>query len=605
MTATAPSFTFAALPMGGGGGDIASPSQHKRPRSDDVLDDKLKAVQVTSTESDSTTLNATPNPVSYASMLLNPMSNYGKAAIEDVVFSDEDCSYSGDNPVPSVYFSERLKDKLHLEWRCAVIIKLIGKPNSSNALKFMSDSLKRKWKLQGPWQLIDLPNDYFVVKFHLHEDMNIALCGGPWIISGQTLVVQQWRPDFDPYANKITSMAVWVRIVGLPLHFYKDFPMRKIGHLLGSVVKVDKLTLSQIRGQFARLCIEVDLNKPLIPFVAVEGCKYGVVYEGISMICFNCGCFGHVKTNCAFKKPDEQPGTEVPVNPVTNNVPADVHMSMATETPDPTVLPATTKESTSNGHGPWMLMTYKNKKRESTANGNNKDQGASGSRFSILETDEDANAASEADNMKAPVTPKVTLPTDNEPRIVSLWKNLQKKLHDKDSNEKVSHSKKSNSDFTPSSSSGSRKASSHPMKDITNGLPVVTMDKKLGRGKPRKSGTGSKMVKGSTAGVKQFSIPLLDAPSIFKATNSATFSTNVPASFGHCPPEIDPDATIIGEDSASVHTSTAQVCSDFASDIPNKVTNIPIMAPILDSSDNEASMSADMSSSMEENMIVS
>lgn len=92
MTATAPSFTFAALPMGAGGGDIASPSQHKRLRSDDVLDDKLKAVQVTSAESDSTTLNATPNSVSYASMLLNPMSNYGKAAIEDVVFSDEDCS---------------------------------------------------------------------------------------------------------------------------------------------------------------------------------------------------------------------------------------------------------------------------------------------------------------------------------------------------------------------------------------------------------------------------------------------------------------------------------------------------------------------------------
>lgn len=72
----------------------------------------------------------------------------------------------------------------------------------------MSDSLKRKWKLQGPWQLIYLPNDYFVVKFHLHEDMNLALCGGPWIIVGQTLVVQQWKPNFDPFANKITTMAV-------------------------------------------------------------------------------------------------------------------------------------------------------------------------------------------------------------------------------------------------------------------------------------------------------------------------------------------------------------------------------------------------------------
>lgn len=69
-----------------------------------------------------------------------------------------------------------------------MIVKLMGKPNSTDAWKFMVDSLKRKWKLQGPWQF---PNDYFIVKFHLNEDMNTALCGGPWIIAGHTRVVQQ------------------------------------------------------------------------------------------------------------------------------------------------------------------------------------------------------------------------------------------------------------------------------------------------------------------------------------------------------------------------------------------------------------------------------
>jgi hypothetical protein len=133
--------------------------------------------------------------------------------------------------------------------------------------------------------------------------------------------------------------------------------------MLGSVVKVDKLTLAQVRGQFARLCVEVDLNKPLIPFVDVEGCRYGVVYEGISMICFNCGCFGHVQATCTFKKSDEQPVNEAPVNPVTSNVYADVHMILATKTPDPTVIPDANEESTSNSHGHWMLMSYKNRKK--------------------------------------------------------------------------------------------------------------------------------------------------------------------------------------------------------------------------------------------------
>ncbi|KAK9903704.1 hypothetical protein M0R45_001031 [Rubus argutus] len=361
--------------MGGGGGDIAAPAQHKRLRSDDVLCDKLKAVQVTSAESDATIPNTTPNSVSYASMLLNPMSNYGNAAIDDVEFSDEDCTYSGNSSVP---------------------------------------------------------------------------------------------------------------------------------------------------------------------------------------------------TACTFKKSDEQPVNEAPVNPVTSNVSADVHMTLTTKTPDPTVSPDGNEESTSNSHGPWMLMSYKNRKRESTANGNTKGLGASGSRFSILETDEDEYATSAADNTKTPVTPK-----------------------------------KSNSELLPSSSSKSRKASSHPMKDITNGLPVGTKDKKLGPGKPRKSVTGSKMVKGSTADVKPFSISLPNAPSIFKTTNPATSLANVPASFGHCPPEIDPGANTVNEDSDYVHASTAQVCSDFASDTFNMAANIPMMVPLVDSSDEETSMGVDMSSSMEENMIIS
>lgn len=66
-----------------------------------------------------------------------------------------------------------------------------------------------------------------------------------YIIVGQTLVVQQWKPNFNPFSNEITTMAVWVRIVGLLLRFCKDFTMRRIGKLLGNVVKVDKLTLAQ------------------------------------------------------------------------------------------------------------------------------------------------------------------------------------------------------------------------------------------------------------------------------------------------------------------------------------------------------------------------
>lgn len=144
MTETNPVFTFSTLPNGSGEEDPASPIQHKRSCADDVLYDKLKVVQVTEAEPNSPCLGNASKPLSYALMLLNPLNHYGSTAIDDADFNDEDCSYLNGQLAPSVDFSSHLLDKLDLDWRCALIIKLVGKPNSTNALKFMSDSLKRK-----------------------------------------------------------------------------------------------------------------------------------------------------------------------------------------------------------------------------------------------------------------------------------------------------------------------------------------------------------------------------------------------------------------------------------------------------------------------------
>lgn len=602
MTETSPVFTFAALPMGGGGDDPVTPSQHKRVRTDDNLCDKLEAIQVTSSEPASPILNSVSPSMSYASMLLNPMSNYGSAATDDFDTTDEDCTYDIGNEVPSVCFSSRLKDKLNLKWRCAVIIKLVGKPNSSNALKFMSDSLKRKWKLQGPWQLIDLPNGYFVVKFHLHEDMNIALCGGPWIIAGQTLVVQQWKPDFDPFVSEITNMAVWVRFVGLPLRFYEEFPMRKIGHLIGNVVKVDKLTLAQVRGQFARVCVEVDLQKPLVPFVDVEGCRYGVVYEGISMICFNCGCFGHVRDTCAYKNVNGKTATDVHSEPTPTKASDDIAMSMAADPPPRITKSNTPVNSQANGHGPWMLMSYKNKKRISTANVHTQDRVASGSRFSILESNEVDNNGDAIEDSGADMITKASLHVDNEPKIVSLWKSLQQKINDKDSAEPKTNSQDTVASLKATPSSSVKSKTSHPMKDITNGKSSGIGDTPS---KARRNGLGTKMLKDAGPGAKSFSIFVPGLPTLLKSTAPPAPVANTSASFGHCPPEISSNFRFAGGGSSSGSSYNAQASSDFVTATFDKAAVIPMVVQSLNSSDDEATLCANMSSSLEESMIVS
>jgi hypothetical protein len=58
----------------------------------------------------------------------------------------------------------------------------------------------------------------------------------------------------------------------------------------------------QERGKYARLCVEVDLTKSLLAMFMIKGRKYNVEYEGLHLLCKNCGKFGHYSEGCPDKR---------------------------------------------------------------------------------------------------------------------------------------------------------------------------------------------------------------------------------------------------------------------------------------------------------------
>lgn len=75
--------------------------------------------------------------------------------------------------------------------------------------------------------------------------------------------------------------------------------------MLGNYLKTDKLTSIHSRGKFARIYVEVDLDKPLVPQIIVRGFPLYLEYEGLHAICFRCGCFGLKKDRCREIVKDE------------------------------------------------------------------------------------------------------------------------------------------------------------------------------------------------------------------------------------------------------------------------------------------------------------
>ncbi|KAI9115674.1 hypothetical protein K1719_013343 [Acacia pycnantha] len=79
------------------------------------------------------------------------------------------------------------------------------------------------------------------------------------------------------------------------------FTAEEIGNMIGKMIKVDRSTSIYDKGGFARICVEIDLKKPLLPSYLVFGEERSIIYEGLHQVCFECGQYGHQKSVCPTK----------------------------------------------------------------------------------------------------------------------------------------------------------------------------------------------------------------------------------------------------------------------------------------------------------------
>ncbi|KAL8170624.1 hypothetical protein V2J09_022428 [Rumex salicifolius] len=120
-------------------------------------------------------------------------------------------------------------------------------------------------------------------------------------------MVKDWTPSFDPKRESIKTICTWVRLLNLPVIYYKERIVRKIASCLGRLVRVDKNTYFAVRGKFVRVCVELDLSKPLRGAILVNGALVAVEYEGLGEVCIGCGRQGHLVQRCPLFSQEEQP----------------------------------------------------------------------------------------------------------------------------------------------------------------------------------------------------------------------------------------------------------------------------------------------------------
>ncbi|CAN1120788.1 hypothetical protein LINPERPRIM_LOCUS936 [Linum perenne] len=255
-------------------------------------------------------------------------------------------------------------------WSRALVVRVLEK---SFAFLTIKKRLEYLWAKAGHIQVADLSNDFFLVRFSEATDYQRAAFNGPWKIFDYYITVAQWTPDFNE-EEPLSKILTWVRLPQLPIHFFNTTAVTRIGNHIGRTIRLDLATTEGARARYARVCVEVDVSKPLLGKYMIGDRVFHVVYESLENLCHSCGMYGHKSDGCPALDPivQETPSTQTPIN-----------------------IPEETKVE--NDAGSWMTVTRRRQgktksKVEAAVTQEN------GSRFSVLLREQESSVREETSN---------------------------------------------------------------------------------------------------------------------------------------------------------------------------------------------------------------
>ncbi|KAK9003782.1 hypothetical protein V6N11_018679 [Hibiscus sabdariffa] len=125
------------------------------------------------------------------------------------ILSQEDVIMNTEGKISSIQFSNRVHDQVDRNMRNAIVVRLLGR---AIGFKMLWSRINALWKPVGDLQLIDLDNNYFLVRFSYAGDYSKVLTQGPWTIFGNYLTVQPWSRGFSTSEKHPSHVIIWVRL---------------------------------------------------------------------------------------------------------------------------------------------------------------------------------------------------------------------------------------------------------------------------------------------------------------------------------------------------------------------------------------------------------
>ncbi|KAL2938255.1 LINE-1 retrotransposable element ORF2 protein [Bienertia sinuspersici] len=186
-------------------------------------------------------------------------------------------------------------------WSSAMVVYVLG---ANPPFSVFNGYCHRIWGKKGLDKVLLVGKGLYLVRFNSVEQREQIWNDEPKFFDSKPVIMKKWDPDMELHKETIKTVPIWIRFPKLELKYWGHRSLHKLGDAIGTTLKVDRLTEQKERLAYARIMVEVDIQKELpdqIEFINEKGISMVqlIEYEWRPNFCSKCNKYGHRGEECS------------------------------------------------------------------------------------------------------------------------------------------------------------------------------------------------------------------------------------------------------------------------------------------------------------------
>ena len=152
-------------------------------------------------------------------------------------------------------------------WSATLVGCFVGGSLPFSAVNNIAHSIWASSRLQD---VLSIKKGFYLFRFGSAEGMTSVVEKVPWLFAGRYMVLRKWQPGLPLTKSGLSSIPVLAKFYNVPIELWTEEGLSHIASAVGKPLYANGAIEACSRILFARICVEVEANHPLVKEFEVE-----------------------------------------------------------------------------------------------------------------------------------------------------------------------------------------------------------------------------------------------------------------------------------------------------------------------------------------------